>query len=535
MKLAAWLAVAVSSLLIAGCGGGDDDNDDDAAPQRQTGEVVSSQGVNGGDCASLFNLKLHQTTISYAALITPPFTPPGGGAAVSVPFCRVIGVSNPTSDSVINFEVWLPPAATWNRKFYSGTGGGSTGAIQFGALRTGIAANYAAMSQDRGHISRSDLGVPASTDGSWAAGHPEKVVDWAHRSQHVTTVASKAIVQAFYTQAPQHAYFVGCSAGGHISAMEAYRYPGDYDGIIAGAPAWNWSNLMAGRLWASHPSLKNPADALTAPKLAVLNDAAIASCDAVDGLTDGIVDDPRKCSFDPAVLQCTGADAPTCLTPGQVNTARHIYAGPKRANGQQVFPGYPVSSERLWTVNTGPTPGGSSFDYFRYWVYENQNYDSRTFNFDSDLDFANNKPVAGDTMASVVNARPDIRAFGDRGGKLLMWHGWADEQVHALSSVDYHDQVVAANTKAQADRFYRLFMLPGVAHCGGGVGPDSIDALGALERWVEQNVPPDRIIASKVTGGTVTRTRPLCPYPQVARYNGSGSIDDAASFTCSTP
>ena len=270
-------------------------------------------------------------------------------------------------------------------------------------------------------------------------------------------------------------------------------------------------------------------------KLTVLANAVVAACDAIDGVTDGLIDDPRKCNYDPGPLQCSGADAPSCLTAAQITTARHIYAGPKRPNGQQLFPGYTRGSERLWTVNTGPTPGGSSFDYFRYWVYENQNYDSRTFNFDSDVDFANGKLVVGQTMASVVNAPPDIKAFGARGGKLLVWHGWDDEQVHSLSSIDYHGQVVAANTKAEADKFFRLFMMPGVAHCGGGAGPDTIDALGALERWVEQGIAPSQIIASKVTGGTTTRTRPLCPYPQVARYSGSGSIDVAANFSCVSP
>lgn len=530
LKLASWSVLTGSALLVAGCGGGDDDS-----PQPETGTTISKQGVTGGSCTSLFNLKLVDTTISYAAAVSPPFTPPGGGAAITTPFCRVVGVSNPTSDSTINFEVWLPAAAAWNSKFYSSTGGGSTGAIQYGAMATPLAAGYAVMSQDRGHISRADLGVPSSTDGSWAAGHPEKIVDWAHRAQHVTTVASKGIVEAFYSGTARHSYFVGCSAGGHIGAMEAQRYPGDYDGIIAGAPAWNWSNLMAGRLWASEPQLKTPADALPSAKLTVLNNAAVAACDAIDGVTDGLIDDPRKCTYDPAPLQCPGADAPTCLTSGQVNTARQIYAGPKRANGQQVWFGYPRGSERLWTVNTGSAPGGSSFDFFRYWVYENQNYDSRTFNFDSDVDFANNKSVAGQPMASVVNATPDIKAFGARGGKLLIWHGWADEQVHTMGSVDYYNQVVAANTKPETDKFFRLFLMPGVAHCGGGAGPDTIDTLSVLERWVEQGTAPAQIIASKVTAGVTTRTRPLCPYPQVAKYNGTGSIDVAASFTCGNP
>ena len=530
LKIAAYPVLTVGGLLITGCSGG---NDDSAA--AQTGTVISAQGVTGGNCASLSNLKMVDTTVSSAALVTPPFTPPRGGAAVTQPFCRVVGVSNPTSDSTINFEVWLPSGETWNKKFFSGTGAGSTGLSQYGPWATGLAATYAAMSQDRGHVSRADLGVPLTTDGSWAAGHPEKIIDWGYRSQHVTTVASQGIIGAFDGSAPQRSYYSGCSAGGHVGTMQAQRYPEDYDGIIAGAPAWNWTNLLVGRLWSSVPSLKNPADALPAAKLTLLSRAVVAACDAIDGVTDGVIDDPRKCNYDPGPLQCTGADAPTCLTTGQVNTARLIYAGPKRPNGQQVYPGYTRGSEPLWTVNTGATPGGSSFDFFRYWVYENANYDSRTFNFDSDVDFTNNKLVSGQTMASVVNATPNIKAFNARGGKLLIWQGWDDEQVHSLGSIDYYDKVVAANTKAETDKFFRLFMMPGVAHCGGGPGPDTINTLTALERWVEQGIAPNQIIASKVTGGTVTRTRPLCPYPQVAKYNGTGSIDAAASFTCANP
>ena len=516
------------AVVLAGCGGSDD-------AATGTGEVISKAGVVGGNCESLMNLKMTDVTIASVANITQPFTAPGGGAVVTTPFCRVVGTAQPTSDSNINFEVWLPPAADWNAKFYSGTGGGSTGSIQYGALRTGLAARYAAMSHDRGHTSRADLGVPVTTDGSWAAGHPERIIDWAHRSQHVTTVASKGITAAFYDRAPAHAYFVGCSAGGHIGAMEAQRYPEDYDGIIIGAPAWDWSNLLAGRLWSSLPSLNSSANALTSVKLKVLNDAVVAACDAIDGVTDGLIDDPRKCSFDPAVLQCQSGDAPTCLTSAQVTTAKAIYAGPKRSNGQQIFPGYPAGSELLWTVNTGPTPGGSSFDFFRYWAYENASYDSRTFNFNSDLDFVNNKPVSGQTLASVVNATTDIANFKARGGKLLMWHGWADEQVHTLSSIDYYNKVVAASSKADTDKSLRLFLAPGVAHCGGGAGPDTFNTLTALEQWVEQGIAPERIVASKLAAGVVIRTRPLCAYPQIAKYAGTGDINKAESFACANP
>ena len=532
IRLAGWSIAAGCASILISCS--------HSILQKETGTAISTEGVTSRSCTSLVNLKLAGTTITSATAIAPPFTAPSG-ATVSTPFCRVVGVSSPSSDSTINFEVWLPDAAAWNGKFYSSTGGGSTGAIQYGAMSTGLSAKYAAMSHDRGHISRSDLktndgsAIPLSTDGSWAAGHPEKIIDWAYRSQHVTTVASKAIVKAFYASAPSRSYFVGCSAGGHIGAMEATRYPEDFDGIVAGAPAWNWSNLLVARLWASQPSMQNSNSALPAAKLKILHTAVVQACDAIDGVKDGLIDDPRKCNFDPAVLQCKGADSADCLTAAQVNTARIISSPSKRPGGQQIFPGYTWGSEPLWTVNTGPTPGGSAFDYFRYWVKEDANYDSRKFNFDSDIDFANNKLVAGQTMASVVVAKPDIAAFGARGGKLLMWHGWADEQVHALSSIDYYNQVMAANTKAKADGFYRLFMAPGVQHCSGGDGPDTMDTLSAIEKWVEQGVAPEQITASKIVAGKVTRTRPLCAYPKVAKYSGAGSIDDAANFTCTSP
>lgn len=515
-------------LVLAGCGSNDD--------SPEAGAVTSKDGVVAGNCASLMNLKMVDATVTSATSVTPPFTPPGGGAVVTTPFCRVVGVANPSSDSVINFEVWLPATQSWNSKFYSSTGGGSTGAISYGGLRTGLATGYAAKSQDRGHISRADLGVPLTTDGSWATGHPEKVIDWGYRSEHVTTVAGKGIVEAFYASNPKRSYFVGCSAGGHIGVMEATRFPDDYDGIIAGAPAWEWTHLLAARLWSSQPSLKDPAAALTSAKLVVLNTAVVAACDATDGLVDGLIDDPRKCTFDPSVLQCTGADAANCLTAAQVQTAKTIYAGPKRANGQQIFPGYPAGSELLWTVNTGLTPGGSSFDFFRYWIYENASYDSKTFNFNSDMDFTDNKVVAGQAMASVVNANPNLAAFTARGGKLLIWHGWADEQVHTMSSIDFYNKIVAATSKANTDQVMRLFLAPGMAHCGGGPGPNTLEALTPLEQWVEQGIAPTRIIATKAANqGVPVRTRPLCAYPQVAKYNGSGDSNDAANFTCKDP
>jgi feruloyl esterase len=413
---------------------------------------------------------------------------------------------------------------------------------------TAFGKNYAVKSTDLGHISKSGLlaadgvtVVPQGTDGSWALGHPEKIIDWGYRAEHVTTVASKGIVQAYYDSAPRYSYFEGCSSGGHVGSMDASRYPDDFNGVISGAPNWYWTGMATGRLWSSIPSLKDRAagDAFVT-KLPALHSAVVAACDGLDGLKDGLVDDPRKCNFDPSTMQCpAGTDALTCLTPAQVTMAKIINGGPQRPNGQQLWPGFTWSGEAKWggSVAGGATPGGSSFDFFRYWVWQDPKYDNKTFNFDSDFDFTNNKEVApGQTMDSVVNVKPEgINTFGAHGGKMLMYHGWADDQVQVLGTIPFYNRVMAANNNAKPDAFYRLFLVPGMQHCSGGDGPDSFDKLAALENWVEKGIAPDQIIASKIVSGKVTRTRPLCPYPQVAKYNGTGSIDDAANFACTNP
>jgi feruloyl esterase len=331
--------------------------------------------------------------------------------------------------------------------------------------------------------------------------------------------------------------------------MEASRYPEDYDGIVAGAPAWEWANLMVAELWNSTPALKDPT-AITAPKMTLLNSAVITACDALDGVTDGVIDDPRMCTFDPSVLQCTGADSATCLTSVQVAAAKQIYGGAKYSNGTQIFPPFTRGSELGWTgLYTGATPGGSGWDFFRYSAFQTPTFNNSTFNFDSDTDRAMKTLVAGEPLSSVYNATANLTPFQNRGGKLIIYHGLADHQITPLSSLDYYQRVVSSVGQPVTDSFLKMFMMPGIGHCSGGPGVAKIggstgaaasadadhDVVRALDRWVTQGVAPASIVGTRLASSTTTaRTRPLCAYPKVAKYKGSGSIDDAANFSCSS-
>ena len=363
------------------------------------------------------------------------------------------------------------------------------------------------------------------------------------------TVAGKAITQAYYGRAPEFAYFVGCSQGGHHALMEAQRFPDDYDGIVAGAPANYWVGLMTGELWSGLATTRVPGQNLPREKLPVLGAAVLKACDALDGLTDGLINDPRRCNFDPASLACDGDDGPNCLTSGQIAAVRAIYAGPTRpSTGEQLFPGFALGSEyfessdglggwgRYWSGIT--EPGGSTADFMKFSVFEDPAYDVKEFDFDADWDHANNRPITSDeTLGSALNAiDTDLSAFQKAGGKLLSYHGWADPLITAHYAIDYYESVVAAQgSLEQTTDFYRLFMAPGVAHCRGGPGPDQFDAVAAIEQWVEKGVAPDQLIASKVVDGQVHRTRPLCVYPNVAHFVGDGDSNDAANFVCTNP
>jgi feruloyl esterase len=471
-------------------------------------------------CESLQALALPDTTILSAALVPAgPFVPPTAPATakpLQVPAaCRVVGRVSPA----INFEVWMP-ASGWNGKFQAVGGGGFAGVISYGAIATALNRGYATASTDTGH---------STPGGSWALNRPELVIDFGYRAIHEMTVRAKAVIAAFYGNPPRYSYFVGCSTGGRQGLMEAQRYPNDYDGIVAGAPANYGTRMPAGNLFVASATLKDEATKLPAATLSVLNKGAISACDARDGVTDGLIDSPNRCAFDPASVQCSATQTESCLTAAQVGAARKIYAASvnPRTN-EEIFPGMVPGSELTWTALAGgPQPFSIAVDFYKYFVFSNPEWDWKTMDFDKDIEAGEAK------VGKVLNAiDPDLKAFKARGGKLIMYHGWNDQLITPLNTVNYYNSVTRTLGMAETDEFARLFMAPGMLHCGGGPGPNTFDALGALEQWVEQGTTPAQLTASHSTTGVVDRTRPLCPYPQVATYTGSGSIDEAASFQC---
>jgi tannase/feruloyl esterase len=438
-------------------------------------------------------------------------------------FCRVEATLKPSSDSEIKVEVWLPSSG-WNGKFQSVGNGGWAGVISYPALGEAVRRRYATASTDTGHV---------GGNGKFAPGHPEKLIDFAYRSEHEMTVKGKALTEAFYGNAPKYSYWNGCSTGGRQGLKEAQKFPGDFDGIIAGAPANPRTGLAMQTIWVAQAVLKDPASYIPKEKYPLVHKAVLDACDAMDGVKDGVVDDPTRCRVDPKVLECKGADGPACLTAPQVEAARKLYATVKNPRtGEEIFPGYLPGSELGWAVKAGgPEPELNGFDYFKYVVFkDNPNWDWRTFNFDSDAALAE-QTDNGTFNVNDANLRPFLGH-----GKLLMYHGWADPQVSPLSTVKYYKRVVdtLGGTKKTMDSM-RLFMAPGMGHCRGGDGPNTFDLVGAMEQWVEKGKAPEQLIAAHSTNGAVDRTRPLCPYPQVARYKSSGSTDDAANFTCKAP
>jgi feruloyl esterase len=472
-------------------------------------------------CESLLALALPDTTILSAALVPEgPFTPPSAAAtAKPIPIkaaCRVVGRITPA----VNFEVWLP-ASNWNGKFQMVGGGGFAGVISYGAMATALNRGYATASTDTGH---------STPGGAWALGRPELVIDFAYRAIHETTLKSKAIVEAFYGNAPGKSYFVGCSTGGRQGLMEAQRFPGDFDGIVAGAPANFWTHLMVGSLWAATAAPRE-GTTLTAREFDLLNKEAIKACDAKDGVTDGLIANPPACQFDPQVAQCLGTSGDGCLTPAQVNAAKRIYSPAVNPRTKEVlFPGMPPGSEATWGALAGERPFPIPADFFKYFVYDNAEWDWRRMDFDKDVAALDAKYAA---MFNAVD--PDLSAFKARGGKLIMYHGWNDQLIQPGNSIDYYTSVSKKMGARETDDFARLFMAPGMLHCAGGVGPNTFDAVTALEQWVEKGQKPSELIASHMANGVVDRTRPLCPYPQLAVYKGSGSIDEAANFACRAP
>jgi feruloyl esterase len=464
-------------------------------------------------CAGLKSVSLAHTAITAADSI------PAEGATPA--HCRVQATLRPSPDSDIKVEVLLP-AANWNGKYEAVGNGGWAGTINEREMATAVQRGYATSSTDTGH----------DTPGAgFALGHPEKVIDFGYRSEHEMAVTAKAIMKAFYASAPKFSYFVGCSSGGRQALMEAQRFPDDYDGIAAGAATNNWNNMMFGRIWVAQTTLKDAASYIPRAKYPMIHKAVMDACDTLDGVKDGVLEDPRRCHFDPGELECKGADGPACLTSPQVEAARKIYTPTKNARtGELIFPPMERGSELVWaTLAGGPKPIALADDYFKYVVFENPGWDFRTLNFDSD--FAKGVKRDGGALSAT---NPNLRPFFAHGGKLLQYHGWTDQQVMPENSINYYGSVVKEIGAAKIADSYRLFMAPGMNHCGGGEGPNKIDVVSVLAKWAEEGKAPDSIVASR-NDSNVSRTRPLCPYPQTAVYKGTGSTDDAANFACKTP
>ena len=482
-------------------------------------------------------------TVVAAGAFVPPSGPKAAIFKNTPEFCRVPGVLTPSADSHIEFEVWLPVAG-WNGKYLGVGNGGFAGSIGYTALADAVANGYAASSTDTGHQA-------SGVDGSWAIGHHEKMVDYGYRAIHETAAKAKSTVAAFYGGAAKRSYFSSCSNGGRQALMEAQRYPADYDGIIAGAPANYFTHHLAGFVW--NAQALDGAGFIPAAKMKLIESATLAACDANDGLKDGLIDDPTKCHFDPAVLTCKGEESDSCLTDAQVIALKKIYAGPKNSKGDQLFPGYEPGGETGlggWgTWITGPSPGKSvqlafGKGLFGDMLAQDAAWDFHKMNFDRDMSAADDK---GSRIFNSVDA--NMKGFKDRGGKLLLYHGWSDAAIPPVNTIQYYESVVKKMGSKQAGEFVELFMVPGMQHCGGGPGPNDFGAaspaaaepdhsmIKSLEQWVEKGTAPAKIIATKYKAdgnpaSGAARTRPLCPYPMVAKYSGSGSVDEAASFSC---
>jgi hypothetical protein len=530
------------------------------------GAVLMSWGSYGQEapsgtrsCEGLGQLQLPGARIVSAQMVAAgAFTPPANTTPRMVgdpsfykvlpAFCRVVVEAKPSVDSSIKIEVWMPingaKEGGWNGKLQGQGNGGFAGEIGYRGLGSAVQQGYATVGTDTGHAA-------GGTDASWALGHPEKVADFGYRGIHEMTRAAKVMVKAFYGKDPQHSYFGGCSNGGRQALMEAQRFPEDYDGILAGAPANFFTHLLAKALADAQATTLDAASYIPSSKLPAIAEAVDAACDAQDGVADGIVNDPRKCHFDPAMMLCKEGDSEKCLTVAQVTTLKKLYEGPNDAKGRKIFPGYLPGAEEGrggWaTWITGAAPGKSLLFAFSGGYFSNMVYEKADWNY-KDASVEQAEKAADEKTAQSLNAtEANLVAFKARGGKLILYHGWNDPAISALNTVNYYNDVINRMRGQEPEAFVRLYMVPGMQHCSGGTGPDSFGQGGgakdaqhnvavALEEWVEKGIAPNAIVATKYEGGDPAKgakmTRPLCPYPQMTKYKGKGDTNDAGNFAC---
>jgi feruloyl esterase len=506
-------------------------------------------------CSALARLTLANTVIVSAILVRAgPYAgtnDPANATKIMLPeHCRIVGTIKPTKRSTIGFQVWLP-ASGWNGKFQGAGNGGFAGDITYrGGLVEGVQRGYAVASTDTGHVA-------TGLTGRWATGNVDAQIDYGHRGIHLTAVQAKAIVFAFYGRKPRLSVFSSCSNGGRQALMEAQRYPADYDGIIAGAPAYDWTRLAQIFLWNGQSLTRTPQSNLLPAKLPAIQAAILATCDARDGVRDGLIRDPRKCDFKASSLICTGAESDTCLTPPQAQALDDIYKGPPSSRARRI--GYsPAGAEAYpggwspWIVNPNPemtAAGVFGLGMLRYFA----NMPGATF---ASFDFLRDGPMLDGALAPFLNATdPDLSTFFGRGGKLILYHGWADAAVPPEMTIDYFERV-RATMGSRADRSMRLFMVPGMEHCNAGPGLNTFgqgaaplpganpaqDIDAAMEAWLERGRVPDQLEALSAKNWAVApndrrtadtqRTGLLCAYPKLSVWDGKGDPEQAKSYSC---
>jgi hypothetical protein len=504
--------------------------------------------AQAAECSDLSRLDIGEGRVTSATLVAagayqppaPAFgAPPGVGASPyeNLPeFCRIEAILTPTSDSEIKVEIWMP-AEDWNGKFVGIGNGIWAGQLSISQLVEPLSRGYATATTNAGH----DTG---GMSGAFAVGHPEKLIDFGYRAVHEMTVTAKTAIEAFYGDGPSLSLWDSCSTGGRQGVMSAYRYPEDYDVISAMAPANPMTALMTQSMWAGYQPPRTPENTLGGLDLALIKNAAIAQCDADDGLADGIISRPDACGFDPATLLCEPGESEGCLSAGQLATIRNIYGGVRDPRtGEQLLPGWPISSEeQIGFIIGSPQPFPVAFTYFALLVHENDTAWDWL-----DMDFGVELGLAREHGGHILDVPPDgLGAFFNRGGRLLLSHGWSDGLIPATNAVTFYRGLYQALPTAQAQDQLRLFMVPGMGHCGGGDGATSFDTLATIDEWGETGVAPSRLVATRVAGPggppgappapeLPPMSRPLCPYPLYPAYSGTGDEMDEASFVCAAP
>ena len=504
-------------------------------PARYVDGVIPNLAA-AASCESLASMAFPDATITLAQSVAAgAFVPEppangrgarGGGGRdgnanpyADVPaFCRVTATLKPSADSAIKMELWMPMTG-WNGKYQTAGNGAYAGTLGQQGLTQAVKRGYAIAATDTGHAGGAEA----------MFGHPEKMLDFGHRAIHETTVKGKALVAAFYGSSPKYSYFNACSTGGRQALMAASKYPEDFNGIVAGDPAIETTHMTAQQLWVGMAVHEDEASFIPPAKFPAIHKAALDACDALDGVKDGVIENPARCKFDPVVTQCKAEDTNDCLTPPQVEAARKLYTAPVNPRTKEaVFSPLEPGSELGWAGLAGMQPFAYANDFYRFFVKKNPDWNYKTLDFDKDVAAAE-KEWEGNFDFFNSNLKP----FFDRGGKLIQYHGWADPLITPGVSINYYNlSAKKAGGVAKIDDKERLFMVPGMLHCGGGDGTSNFDTQAAIENWVEHGNAPVTIAASKIDNGNVVRTRPLCQYPKEAVYKGSGSTDEAANFEC---